>query len=1538
VEIRPRITNPEAGIRPFRPVPLPLLSVLLLSLLTAAPARAQFVTATAAQSSDIVRPGAIDTLFTIDIQNSGLLDATLTSVKLLNQTSGSGSISQLDQELGSLRLYRDGGSFLRQTAASGDTVGFTALNVKVPAFGGSVRLHVLASVPLSARDDDLLDLSIEDAGGLTFQSDSWSGFPLDPSGGLRVDGMVAAQISVNPVAPDSLLAGTQDSLALLDVLLPPNGYAPDRLEMLSIDQEGTASSGGDVTGIRAWVDSNGNGKFNSHSDRSLGSLTFMGGNRWQIKGLSELVPSGGLRIFFSVSIADLASQGRTVRLALPQGEGVGMASGNDGPLDNPVRNPLFRAISTADRITFIPTPVAAATVRPGDRDVLLLNVAATNTYSSSRTLTGLTVTNATTGPGSQADRDGETRLLTLRADGDGDGLLGDLITDPVLGTTIFQAGRGSFGGFSWLLPAGQSTRLFVTADVSLTGASDSDVLSLVVANSLHIDFSVATRVAAAWPLDSGARATVDGMVANQIANGVAPTATIGPSEGPILALDVTVPRNGYASDVLDTLVMVNLGDAAESDLAELRLWRDGGDGVFTPGSGDDRDLGLLTWQAGVWRSSLLAETLDGPGARLFVGLRTAGSPRDSATVRLAIPVGGIIVRSGNDGPIDSAVENPHTITISNAPLLATVSIATPSSTVGQQIAVTMVVRNNSSESVVGILPSALVASGTGALKLTSGPSPPSFDLSPAAADTFHWVYTASATGDVMLSGSARGTGFPSGSTARSLEGNSNLHQVYGFVSAIPFTAASSMPATVTRGQADVVPLSLSFSRVDGPEAAPVRVVALRLRLEDGSGGGIVPSDLLTGITVSSGTTVYLRKTALETTGAEIALPLTLPAIIPGGQSLGLTFRLDISSSATQPNFRAVIADSTWLTAEDANSGAPVTAHLQGSTYPIRSSLGRIVSEATSLQVAAQPLPPLRVGRGEPGDSLLTLRVENPGLDGITSDIRISSFDITLTDTNGVTLARPSEHLGRIRVRTAFQVLTDRTILATDGAILTLVLSPALSVPVNTPLDLFVLGDIATDATVGPFRMQLGDSATFDARDAGTGSNVPVVYATHPVIGPVATVEDAADTLLVRGSPRFSPQITVGQTDVLALTAVLRHPGLPGTSRIRVDSLLVQVRNELRLPLVPSSYLSRVRINWNGVEIANSPDPPNFGGTVPMSLPGPLLEPGDSALIEILVDIAPNAPEGFLELMLFETGIRAVDSNLNVPTTIATYGGSEFPLSSGLTRLVPPARELVADLKDRMPAALAADGDTVRVAVLTLENTAASNSDSIYVDRLVLRACDRDFAAMPIGSAAGTVLAKVGGLVWATSGALSADSTTATLAAASPLAVRPGGSVDLELFVVLHPDPTWRTLRLGLNAAGVGVIQPGGALLQIQVQPAPGRSFPMWTEFGSVSGLSLRASYSNFPNPFAAGREPTSFAYYLREAGRVTLRIFTANGEPVATLAKNAGRPAGMNQADLWDGRNGQGKVVRNGVYIAELDVSFDGGGSDRVRRKVAVVR
>jgi hypothetical protein len=113
---------------------------------------------------------------------------------------------------------------------------------------------------------------------------------------------------------------------------------------------------------------------------------------------------------------------------------------------------------------------------------------------------------------------------------------------------------------------------------------------------------------------------------------------------------------------------------------------------------------------------------------------------------------------------------------------------------------------------------------------------------------------------------------------------------------------------------------------------------------------------------------------------------------------------------------------------------------------------------------------------------------------------------------------------------------------------------------------------------------------------------------------------------------------------------------------------------------------------------------------------------------------------------------------------------------------------------------------------------------------------------------------------------------------------------------------------------------------------------MWTAVGNLTGPTLANSYSNFPNPFAAGREETRFAFYLPAGGRVSLDVLTIRGEKVRTVIAGASFPAGLHQGEIWDGRNGRGDVVVNGVYLAEIRVAFDDGSSERFLRKVAVIR
>jgi M6 family metalloprotease-like protein len=86
---------------------------------------------------------------------------------------------------------------------------------------------------------------------------------------------------------------------------------------------------------------------------------------------------------------------------------------------------------------------------------------------------------------------------------------------------------------------------------------------------------------------------------------------------------------------------------------------------------------------------------------------------------------------------------------------------------------------------------------------------------------------------------------------------------------------------------------------------------------------------------------------------------------------------------------------------------------------------------------------------------------------------------------------------------------------------------------------------------------------------------------------------------------------------------------------------------------------------------------------------------------------------------------------------------------------------------------------------------------------------------------------------------------------------------------------------------------------------------------------------NYPNPISRGA--TTIKYALKDPGRTTLRIYNVMGQEVRTLVDGEQPPNFY--AVTWDGRNGRGKAVANGVYFYKLT---SGEFSDT--KKMSVVR
>lgn len=1477
-------------------------------------------------------------LLRLVVANEGAAAETLTTVTLHDPANPTTPAARAQQDADWLPL---------QLVAGGTTLATGAMAQGRVTLGGfAIAIAPHDSITLSARSGASLAAHTPDPLGLAVaapDSDLVFTRPVAMVDGASpvfgnenpVEGMAFAQLAVHATPAAGVITGSTRNLAL-DATVPSNGASADTLRLVLVTNLGDARPATDLAKIELWAD-DGDGVFRpgvsgAPGDTLLGTLGYVG-NAWALTGFQLIVPPGGRRIFLSCDIAADAIEGRSVRLAFPSTpfQGVGMISQNSGPRDQDAPSPVLQTISTLDRVVFTTQDVPPHAAAPGDTAQVLLHLVARNTYpDSARTLGRITIENASTGAGAlPSDLDAEIHRVRLHAD-DPHG--------PVLGTGFFVNGRAVFGGLAFAIPASSTRDLYVTGDLSTTDAADGDELAVGIGDESEVAFTAPTAIAAHFPLGGTAVLTVDGMIAAQLTDLGGAGTTLGPGEGPVVALDVLVPRNAYRDDVLEGVRLVNAGSAGAGDIGQMRLWRDGGNGAFDSGAGDDVDLGPMTYLDGRWVSPTLSEAVPAAGARLFVAITASATPADSASVRLQVPLDGLGLRSGNDGPNDVPFTSRTAMLLSTAHLLASFGTTTGASVVGDTLVVPLTVRNVGSLAVTGITPAALAATGDGAFTAIGSVSPPTLDLAPGTQGTFLWSLRAVTPGTVTLATSVSGTEQGTGALQRSLTVASPPRGIFVAAQALSVFGVPASASTAQRGQTQLVPLTLTFTHPGGTSVSDILLHGLHLELEDETGAGIAPASLLAAVGLHEGASVYLATTSFADTGRVLDLPFAHPVRIENGGGSGgqvtLTLSIDLSSTTNVSSFRLVLPSASAFDAVDAVSGAPVPVALDSiQTYPLRSGLTTLVSGATQVDVTAGAGAAANVSRGQAHVPLLATTMLNPGNSSLGPDIRVASFGVALVDSTGARIAVPASRLARIRVAAPGLTLLDRAVTASDGAVMTLALSPLLTLPMNTPLAVTISGDVADTAVVGPVRLVLADTAAFVARNGVDNSRMAAVYDTAAARGPLVTIQQPADSVRATMTPQLPAALIVGATDVVALTLTLRHPGGPSVSSIACDALQLTCRDQSGQPLQPARFLSRARALVGGTEVGLVTNLPSSGGSFTLPLAGVTLAPGQSVRAEVRISIEPTAPLGLFELTLPADGIQAHESNLGNPIAAAGDSGATFPFSSGITQLQAPAREVAVGFADEIPAVLVA-GPAVPAARVTLTNTNASGQ--IPVDHLTLEAGGAGGATVAIGAVVARVEAWVADTLWAAVD-LAPGAATATVSVATPLVVGPQSPMVVDLRIVPRAGAT-TGFRVGLAANGIGVVQPDSPLLSIAVVPAPGSAFPFWTRMSGFTAATLHDSYSNFPNPFAAGRETSRFAFYLRSSARVTLTVWTVRGEKVTTLLDGTSMATGLHQDTMWDGRNGHGDVVVNGAYVAEIHVRYDDGTSERELRKVAVVR
>lgn len=158
--------------------------------------------------------------------------------------------------------------------------------------------------------------------------------------------------------------------------------------------------------------------------------------------------------------------------------------------------------------------------------------------------------------------------------------------------------------------------------------------------------------------------------------------------------------------------------------------------------------------------------------------------------------------------------------------------------------------------------------------------------------------------------------------------------------------------------------------------------------------------------------------------------------------------------------------------------------------------------------------------------------------------------------------------------------------------------------------------------------------------------------------------------------------------------------------------------------------------------------------------------------------------------------------------------------------------------------------------------------------------------------------------------------------------------------------TARNFRLVFEHERDFEVVDGNSGLRVTVENKDGQSggdFRLVSNLTVLSGAAPQEAFFNYPNPFQPGNEwarneGTYFNYNLPAASDGRLQIFTLLGELVWETSFSAADPAGQAgnhpQDIFWNGHNGAGRRVLNGVYIAILRLPQYG----KLTTKVAVLK
>lgn len=1417
----------------------------------------------------------------ITARNSYLATKTITGLKIANATVGSGTQSELDSQISNLYLYQN--KILLATAIfNAGTATFEGLNIPIQP-EGSVTLSIFYDLSLKmAKDGDIIDISLVDIG--IQDADIKAEFPLDSFGYQIINGFINAQVDNHQILTANILSNSQNN-PVLDITIPSNGYASDVLKAISVQNIGTAIDRRDIKSVKCWIKGTLTNVF-------LGTLTWSG-DRWIINGLNQSITAQqGLGILITIDIAESPDEEVTIRMIIPI-NGIEVGSQNRGPIDMQIENLYIQQINIHDRVVFEALPLVTQTRKPSEKDIKLMELAVTNYYDSPQTITTLSLTNKSIGSGTQAELDSELGMVYL------------LENCNITGISTFKQGRADFSNLSISLLPKETRYIYISYDLSSNMAKNDDLIDCAINSPLDIGFyGLATRIKGVFPLNSKGENIIDGAVQAQIINFGAPPITVPRNKSNVLLMDIVIPSNGYATDTIKNMKLKNSGIAVSPrDILSVKLWADGGNNEFDHGLGDDKDLGIAVWQTETllpyWQWRDLNLPIPVLGKRIFVSADISDEPFDASTIQMKIPVNGLEFESSNDGPRDTELINPARQIICLVPLMTQMEVTPQKVAPLALVTITMTIKNLSPADTVGLINPVIFGSGSGLAILISGPVPGSLSISAGESKKFIWQYQSKQAGTITFYGSA--TSIAGGA----IESISNTLLIQNIPTIMTINHFASMPVSVNTGQTDIVPLSFIFSNSNPDNmVGDIKITSLDFQINAKEGVGTAPCHAISRITLNGETIVYGSKSSIEMTGNTIRLPLTSPIIVLQDKPVIANLHIDIPKASTTKRFTVSLQN---IIAEDANSGTQI----QTDFAKIDSGETLIQAEPTNLKVDLIDKRLQYVNRGQ--TNLMPIQIQFANNSSESGDIKITQIQFHVENEQGI--ITPVNVISHAKLKDNDSIISEISCASGDNSIL-MPFSLPIIVRTNETKTVSLLLDINPNPSIASFSLSIVASSSITARDSNTGREIDV-SANFPLKSDAIIFQNKAQSALITAASIIPPVVYQGQTQVRCLKIDITNQGNTDNSDIILNNLNLFIKNDMDIDLdKPNQTISQLNVGGKEILIDRNPV------LIPLDL---RIKPGSVSTIEVLADTVHASSGNFKIVIGSITILDANDASFQVDI------GDTLPIQSNLAQIQVKADKLQVQSESQMPINTFRGEKGIEVIKFTLVNIGGTNTSAIEVRELRFRITDRFGNQLEPNQVISQLKLRCGTFTFTAKGSI-------VELPPNRLRVTVGSQMIIEIMVDILDNVTAGHFKLGLNS-GMDILAFDTISGEtVTVTAASNYLFPMDSDVINIFQPSLKETFTNYPNPFEAGRESTVITYYLEQDAVVTIKLYTIIGDLVINLLDNESKKKGMRQEDKWDGRNGDRDVVLNGVYLCHIKVRYANGNTEEMVRKIAVIR